>query len=76
MFFVRISYFKQLVCVVTVLSCPVYLQFYAEISGTIAVEDRFGFVLIVVDTTVSVNFVVVAFRSVVIAVEMISVILM
>ena len=73
---VRVGYSKQFISVATVISCPVYLQFYAKISRTITVENWLRFVPIIMNTTIFINFVVVAFRAVVIAVEMISVSLM
>jgi hypothetical protein len=52
---------KYLVSIIAVFTGSVYFKLYAEISGTIAVEQRFGFVAVIVDTTALINFIVIAF---------------
>ena len=72
---VRIGYFKQSICVVTVLSSSVYLKLNSEESIGITVEDRLRPEAVVVDTTVSVNFLMIAFSAIILPIEMIRIIL-
>ena len=62
-------------CAIIVFSCAVNLQFYAEISGTISVEDRFRFVAVVVDTTAFIDFIAVAVSAIVVSVKVVCIVL-
>ena len=76
MFLVPVGDSQYLIGVVTVLTRSVNLQFYPEISLRITVEYRFRLISVVMDRTVSVNFLMIAVRAVIIAVKMISIVLM
>ena len=65
---VGVGYLKQFICVIIVLSCSVYLKLNSEESIGITVENRLRFVHIIVDTSVTVDFLVITFRAVVVSV--------
>ena len=73
---VGVGYFKQFIRIVAVLACAINLQLNSEESFGITIEDRLRLVAVVVDTSVTVYFLVIAFTAIVISVEMISVVLM
>ena len=75
-FLVFIGNSENLIGIIAVFACSVNFKFNTEISVRIAIEYRLGFVSVIMDASVFVNFVVVTIAAIIVTVKVISIVLM